>query len=161
MIDEFLAAVAPRRAELHLVLRLHPKQAGGELSDYRAHFDSVSQAEPSLEVIHAADAVVGMTSMLMVEATLMQRPTLAILPRVQEAAWLPTLQAGLTPYACDRAAVRAGIMRLLDGPELRRAPRRWKKSFPPGALDRIVATLEDISEALTVARCEVTISCLV
>ena len=143
VIDEFLAALAPRRAELHLVLRLHPKQAGGELSDYRAHFDTVSQAEPSLEVIHAADAVVGMTSMLMVEATLMQRPTLAILPRVQEAAWLPTLQAGLTPYACDRESVRAGIMRLLDAPELP-DPRALEESFPPGALDRIVAALEDI-----------------
>ena len=143
VIEEFLAALAPRRAELHLVLRLHPKQAGGELSDYRDHFDTVSRAEPSLEVVHAADAVVGMTSMLMVEATLMQRPTLAILPRVQEAAWLPTLQAGLTPYACDRASVRAGITRLLDAPELP-DPETLEESFPSGALDRIIAALEDI-----------------
>jgi hypothetical protein len=112
------------------------------LSDYRAHFDTVSQAEPPLEVIHAADAVVGMTSMLMVEATLMQRPTLAILPRVQEAAWLPTLQAGLTPYACDRDSVRAGLTRLLDAPELP-DPKALEESFPPGALDRIVGALED------------------
>lgn len=143
VIEEFLSAVAPRRQELHLVLRLHPKQANAELSGYRGAFDAVSQTGLSLEVIHAADAVVGMTSMLMVEAALMRRPTFSILPRAKEAAWLPTLQVGLTPYACDRDAVRAGITRLLDAPEIA-DPAALEALFPSGALDRMVAALEDV-----------------
>ena len=141
VIEEFLAAVAPRRQELHLVLRLHPKQAADDLSQFRSSFDTVSQAEPSLEVIFAADRVVGMTSMLMIEAALMRKPTFAILPRRQEVAWLTTLAAGVTPHACTRGAVSAGIGRFLDAPQLASSPD-LDSLLPRGAVDRIVAALE-------------------
>ena len=141
VIEEFLSAVAPRRSELHLVLRLHPKQSPADLAEFHREFDAVSQAEPSLEVVYAADAVVGMTSMLMVEAALMGRPTFAILPRALEAGWLPTLAAGATPCASDRASVRLGMSRTLD--ELRPASAPLlDRLFPPGALERTVDTLE-------------------
>ena len=65
VIEEFFRAAAPRRSALYLVLRLHPKQSPQDLAPYLAKFDSVSQAEAPLECLFAADAVVGMTSMLM------------------------------------------------------------------------------------------------
>ncbi len=141
VIEEFITAAAVLRHRLHLVLRLHPKQSRFDLSDYQGEFDTVSQAEPSLEVIHAADAVVGMTSMFMTEAALMERPTLAILPRACESTWLPTIAGGVTPCASDRTAVRAQVARLLNAPPLPSATA-LDRLFPPGALERMAATCE-------------------
>lgn len=143
VIEEFLAAAAPSRRRLHLVLRLHPKQSRHDLSDYHGAFDTISQPEPSLEVVYAADAVVGMTSMFMVEAALMERPTLSIVPRAKEAAWLPTIGAGVTPCAFDRTQVCELVTRLVDNPKL---PDRavLDHLFPPGALERLAATCERV-----------------
>jgi hypothetical protein len=141
VIEEFLAAAAAMRDKLHLVLRLHPKQSPLDLADYQGRFDTVSRAEPSLEVIYAADAVVGMTSMLMIEAALLERPTLAILPRARESAWLSTIPAGVTPFAADRAAVRAQFISLLNDPRPPSAAA-LDRLFPPGALEHMVATCE-------------------
>jgi len=143
VVEEFLVAAAPFRRRLHLVLRLHPKQSRTDLADYQREFDAVSHAEPSLQAIHAADVVVGMTSMLMIEAALMKRPTLAILPRALEAAWLPTIGASVTPCAFDRDSVRVELGRLLDAPLLP-DPVALDRLFPPGALEKVAATCERV-----------------
>jgi hypothetical protein len=141
VIEEFLLAVEPFRHRIHLVLRLHPKHGPRDLSGYAGKFDSVSQSEPPSEILYTADAVAGMTSMIMVEAALMDRPTLAILPRAREARWLPTIAAGVTPYASSRAAVGAEIAELLTAP--RTAPvAALLRLFPTGAIERVAATIE-------------------
>jgi hypothetical protein len=48
-------------------------------------------------MVWAADLVIGMTTMLLLEAYLLGRPTLAVLPRISEKEWLVTLSNGLTP----------------------------------------------------------------
>src|SRR5262249_24592917 len=138
VIEEFLRAAAPRRRELHLVLRLHPKHGPQDLSAYAGEFDGISRAEPALEAVYAADAVVGMTSMMLVEATLMGRPTLAIVPRAREAEWLPTIAAGVTPCASTRGALETQLSRLLRPPWP--APQNeLERLFPSGALERAAA----------------------
>jgi len=149
VIEEFLRAIAPTRGDVHLVLRLHPKNLSDDLSSYRAAFDAVSQAEPSLELLHAADAVVGMTSMLMIEAALLGRPTLAILPRAVEAGWLPTIKAEVTRYATTRGAVTEEITKLLASPCAADRPA-LDRLFPPGARERVVSVLERLLTMRTV-----------
>jgi hypothetical protein len=143
VIEEFLAAVAPRRREVSLVLRLHPKHEPFDLLAYQSDFDFVSQAEPSLEAVFAADMVVGMTSMLMIEAALMERPTLAILPRARETQWLPTIAAGITPHATSRDAVAEEAIALVDHPQ---PPDGVALDglFPPGAAQRVADTLNGL-----------------
>ena len=143
VVEEFLCAVAPRRRDIHLVLRLHPKHRPEDLSAYSDAFDVVSRSESSLEVIHAADAVVGMTSMLMIEAALIGRPTLAILPRAQEAHWLPTIACGVTPCATTRVMVAEGVKRLLADLQPPDA-RMLDHLFPPGASERVLATIAEL-----------------
>jgi hypothetical protein len=82
-----------------------------------------------------------MTSMLMVEAALLNRPTLAILPREEEILWLPTAAAGITPVATTRLEVErklADLLAELRAPDLKALSRL----FPPHALDRVAATVE-------------------
>ena len=112
-----LAAFLEARRQLEqsplALLRLHPKEDAAEYSAYGTQLDAVSQAEPALELVFAADLVVGMTTMLMAEAVALGRPALAILPRVGEAAWLPAAVRGLIPIVARQGeiapALRAGL----------------------------------------------------
>lgn len=118
VIEEFLDSLAqvacPACGILpYTVLRLHPKNTREEFDAYEADFDLVSSGGVPLELIYAADLVVGMSSMLLLEAALLQRPTLSILPRLCEQDWLPTTRTGLTPCATNRADLHALLPQLL------------------------------------------------
>jgi hypothetical protein len=141
VIEELLIAAAPWRRDIHLILRLHPRHAQDDLSAYYRDFDGVSRTGNSVEAIYASDVVVGMTSMLMLEAALMDRPTLAILPRAGEAAWLPTIGAGITPYAASRLEVAQQLEHLLKC-RLPPNPTTLDHVCPPGALQRAATALE-------------------
>lgn len=145
VVDEVLRAAEPLRHRLHLVLRLHPKSEAGDLGPWRAGFDQVSQGGRSLDLLHACDAVIGMTTMLLAEAALLGRPTLSVLPRPAERAWLPTLAAGLAPFVTSRETLAGALRTLVEDP--------WPPSatalealFPPGAADRVCDALAAMLE---------------
>jgi hypothetical protein len=85
-------------------------------------------------MVFACDLVCGMTTMLLYEAALLGRPTLAILPRAVEGAWLPTIASGVTPAAITRPALSRMLPALLNagqGNDLR----------PEASLPRAIAFL--------------------
>jgi hypothetical protein len=141
VIEELLLALQPVRPSIYLVLRLHPKNETADFSSYRPAFDAVSKTEPPFDLLYAADAVVGMTSMMLVEAALLGRPTLAILPRAKEAEWLPTMAAGVTPYAATRADVGRKVIELLTNPPMVDRTQ-LDKLLPSGATDRVADAFE-------------------
>jgi hypothetical protein len=102
VLDEFLTAVEPFKDELYLVLRIPPKAGERDFEGFLGLFNRVSKKEPALEVVFGSDYVFGMTSMLMIEAALLGRPTFSILPRAEEREWLPTIRGGLTESAVTR-----------------------------------------------------------
>jgi hypothetical protein len=118
VLEEFLDAISPYRDRTYCVMRLHPKHEIAELKGYVDEFDQVSQTEPSLDVIVGADAAVGMTTMLLIEALLLRKPTLSIVPREVERGWIATTHYGLTPCVTTQPAVSAAVARLLDGSHL-------------------------------------------
>lgn len=91
VLDELLAAVAKLEFDPFLVLRLHPKQTRQDGAKHAGYFDYVSHTEPMLEMIHSADLVVGMTSILLVEAAALGRPVLSVVPVLGEREWLGEL----------------------------------------------------------------------
>ena len=113
VIEELLLATAQITPPPYLVLRLHPKNTRDEFAAYEANFDLVSSGGVPLELIYAADLVTGMSSMLLLEAALLQRPTLSILPRELEMDWLPTTRTGLTPCATNRPTLQTLLPQLL------------------------------------------------
>lgn len=91
VLDELFTAVAKLDFVPFMVLRLHPKQALQDAATHADCFDFISHTEPMLEMIHAADLVVGMTSILLVEAAALGRPVLSIVPILAEREWLGEL----------------------------------------------------------------------
>jgi hypothetical protein len=138
VLEELADALAELSPRPFAVLRLHPKNTRDELSDHLPAFDEVSEGGDPLELVYAADAVVGMTSSLVMEAALMGRPTLSIVPRAAELDWLPSVGAGLTLAATTRAELRSQLDRVLAG-EAPAGP-----GPPEGALARTAEAIDTI-----------------
>jgi hypothetical protein len=125
-----------------LVLRLHPKNELIEFSRYIDEFDSVSQEEPALEFIYAADCVFGMTTMLMLEAAILGRATFSIVPRQVEREWLPSVHAGLTESATTRREIRLLLPKFLDN--ITSYAKDPSAHFVFGAAEKIVSIIKKI-----------------
>lgn len=95
VLDELLMAIQDLPEKPYLVLRLHPKQGRNDLPRHQQLFDQISQSEPALELVNAADVIVGMTSMLLLESSLLGRSTLSLVPRAQERACLGPMAAAI------------------------------------------------------------------
>jgi hypothetical protein len=146
VMEEFLDAVGRLPERPFCVLRLHPKNELQQFKAYLTEFDQVSQAEYPLEVLLGADAVVGMTTILLLEAVLLGRPTLSVVPRECEREWLVVTRSGLIPCATIRTRVERHIARLLAERPVP-SPAVTSKLLPYGSLDRatraIVAALAE------------------
>ena len=105
VLEEVLAAVAPLDPPPYVVLRLHPKNGRDDYAEQEAKVDLVSYSDDPLPLLWCADLLVGMTTFLLVEAYLLGRPTLSVLPCIDEAIWLPTTAAGVTPVVSTPAAL--------------------------------------------------------
>jgi hypothetical protein len=143
VLEEFLSALDDSNERPYMALRLHPKEAQRDFAAYLAHFDRISQWEPVLEVIFASDFVVGLTSTILLEASLLGRPTLSILPREAEREWLPTIRAGLTACVTTREELQALLPRFLTGSVSNRVPR-LDDVFVFGATKRVVDLIKTV-----------------
>lgn len=131
-IEEFLDAGAG--LGLHLILRLHPKERPETYAAYRSEFAAFSAGGLAYDLVFAADLVVGMTTFLLVEAVLLGRPTLSILPDPSQAGWLPSAVAGLTPTVSRRTDILPMLESQLSSEP---APGLTARSFPEGATAQV------------------------
>lgn len=144
VFEELLGALREIRPKPYLVLRLHPKNTPEEFAAYQRDIDLVSRDGSPLELIWAADLAVGMTSMLLLEAAILGRPTLSIIPREIEKSWLPTIAAGITPCATTRDNLRKVLPDLLA----RTSPKRFRlgNMFIFGSIPKIADVIESVIE---------------
>ena len=93
------------------------------------------------ELVYTSTLVVGMTTMLLFEATLMGRAALSIVPRAVEQTWLPGLQAGLIPCVTTRATLRKALRAFWQQPA-RFRPADLSNAYVQDALARTIAFLQ-------------------
>ena len=143
VLEEFLDAMALLQQKPYLVLRLPPKAEPEDFSAYLKEFHMVSRREPVLELVFGSDCVFGMSSMLLVEALLLGKPTFSILPREVERDWLPSLRAGLTPCATTRDDLRR-FLPIFIGDLKSFSPKNLTSHFIFGSREKAVAAIEDV-----------------
>ena len=102
VLEEVLDIVAVMNPRPFLILRLHPKNTNEEFSVYYPEIDYVSTGGNPLDLIWASDLVIGLSSMLLMEAVHMGKPTLSIVPRKEEYDWAPSVMLNLTPCVSTR-----------------------------------------------------------
>jgi hypothetical protein len=132
VLQELLLAVSSLPVKPYMVLRLHPKNLPADFGDLAKAFDLIVAGGSPAELVYAADLVVGMTSMLVFEAALLGRPTLAVVPRTVELDWLPSIRMGLTEAVTRREDLAPALERALASPVAKPAP--WDELC--GAVDR-------------------------
>ncbi len=145
VLEEFLGAVQLVRPRPYLVLRLHPKDSPDDYMAYLDEFDLISSGGSPLELIYVADLVVGLTTTLLLEAVLLGKLTLSIVPRTAEIDQLSSIRAGITPCVATREKLRSTLVDILrDGPQI--LPANGDDAIPSGSLQRTVEFIERILE---------------
>lgn len=134
-LEETLDALTSVAPEAAMVLRLHPKNDSAMFTPYTGGIAAISSGGDPLEVIYAADLVIGMTSVLLFEAAVMGRPGIAVTPRQSEAAWLSSIALGLTSHVCTTEALRDSIKEKLQSGQA--AMKNLDDLVPPGAAMRM------------------------
>lgn len=105
--EELLDAVTVLHDRPFTVLRYHPKNRAEDFGALNDEFEALSVGGVPLAVLCAADLVVGMSSMILLEASLIGKQTLSIVARPAERDWLPALAREATPIVETRGALRS------------------------------------------------------
>jgi hypothetical protein len=144
-LEEVIDALGILKEPSTLVLRLHPKNTPEQFAPYRDDVAALSRGGDPLEAVYTADLVIGMTSVLLFEAAVMGRPTLAVTPRASERMWLSSIGLGLTPQVCTRTDLRDTLQAALagdGGPALDKTVD-IDALVPPGAAARMAGAIAD------------------
>jgi hypothetical protein len=126
VLEEILDQVANLHISPEIVVRLHPKSIKEDFSQWADEVSFDDSINPLL-CVWEADVVLGMTSMLLLEAAILGRPVLSILPRESEKAWLGPLLAGHVACVCDRNSIARALSQLSLGAAFGFAPESWAK----------------------------------
>lgn len=113
VLEEFLEAIQFVKPRPYLVLHLHPKDVPDDYAVYLDEFDLISNSSPSgspFSLIYAADLVVGLTSMLLLEAILLGRLTLSVLPRITEIDNMARIRPGIKNCVVTREELRSALI---------------------------------------------------
>lgn len=141
LLDE-LGKLAPRsRRPLRLLIKLHPQNARGEfeplLATSRLPSSMAGMELSAMKAIRAADLVVGMTSIFLVQSALMGVPTLSLQLGAKGPSLLTLTKSGALPFLTDAAKARALLSKLVLDPAAREAhlarQTRFGRSFSGSA----------------------------
>ncbi len=145
VIEELMEALDNELSRPYLVLRLHPKDNDKDYSEYLHEFDEINDSGNYLELLSASSLVVGMTSMMMLEAAFLGRPTLSILPMEEQKEWLPTIAEGITSLATTAKEIQIMLNRILDEKnDIRTSPSHDSSFFKVASVQYIVDVISDI-----------------
>jgi hypothetical protein len=128
VLDELIDCLNTQSPRPYLVLRLHPNNTLEEFSSYLSGFDRISSTESAIDICYCADLVMGMTSILLMEAAILGRPTLSLIPREIEKDWLESISLGITPVATSRNALHRHMNQFMES---------WPKK-PDNHVDEVI-----------------------
>ena len=142
VLEEILDALAEIIPRPRFVLRLHPKNTRQQYQVWEQEIDSFSAGGTSgalLEMLYGADLVVGLSTILLLEAALASCRTLSVVPRREETEWLSGIDLGAVPSVSDRNALRAALRSALqDEPVTLPDPMKFVQ---PGSTERVAEIL--------------------
>ena len=142
VLQEVLDGLKALKIRPYIVLRLHPGNGPEDYAPLHHRVDHISRSGDPLPLIWGADLVIGMTTMLLVEAHLLGRPTLSVVPRDIERNWLPTAADELTPVVTDRHDIIPAMHMLLSQAAAPNAKR--PDGLPSGAIQNYVTLISGL-----------------
>ncbi len=143
VLEEVIEVVKKFKNKPYLVLRLHPKENESFYSSYKNDVDLMIKDRFPHETVYAANAVIGMTTFLIMEAALLGKPTLSIVPRKLEKSWLISAEIGLTPCIYEKKNLETHINSLIFNPS-DICPSIDKYDFISDTVDKVETFLKSL-----------------
>jgi UDP-N-acetylglucosamine 2-epimerase len=144
VLEELIDALelcSPRPA---LVVRLHPKNVQSDFAALAPKIDLFSSGGDPLEVVWASDLIVGMSSTLLLEAALLGKPVISIVPRDSDKSLLVSTAVGLTACLSSREQIRQVLSDFVAKQSLPETSMTHSEFFEPGALKRVQEFVSDL-----------------
>ena len=126
VLEELLDGAAMLPVIPEIIVRLHPKSKKEEFSQWYEEISFDNSTDPYTSVWEA-DVVIGMTSMLLLEAAILGRPVLSILPRQSEKAWLGPLMSNQLESVFDRGSLVNALFQMSLGMLQGESPKCWAR----------------------------------
>ena len=101
------------------------------------------QIENPHQLLINSDLIIGMTSMLLLEAAILNCFTLSVLPVEDEKKWLPNTASGYTPVVTDKNSLINYIKSFNDG-VLKKNDRDSKLELKNGSENKILDLINDV-----------------
>ena len=114
VIDELIDVLSSYEKNVLLILRLHPKDKINEYLKYEKYVSFFSQKEDAHDLIFSADLIIGMTTNLLVEAAIMNKKVLSIVPRKEELHWIADAVKPNIPCVFNKKNIAESIKDLLE-----------------------------------------------
>lgn len=137
VLEEILDACSVLVPRPYIVVRPHPKNEADDFVELADELDLVTTAHDPHELLWIADLVVGMTTVLLVESAILGLPTISILPRTVETAWLTALDAGAITIISNRELLLKHLPELLRGHGCIESDSSIDNLYPQGATARL------------------------
>ncbi len=96
IMEELIDSLKRSNLDTITTFRMHPNSYKEDFEPNINEFDHICNSGNPYELILDSDIVVGMSSMLLLEAALIGKPTLSILPDPDELSWMPNNLEGNT-----------------------------------------------------------------
>jgi hypothetical protein len=133
VLEELLDALSSLpELNAEVVVRPHPKMSTSDFDRFEGEIIVDAGGDP-LEAVSKADAVIGMTSMLLIEAAIVGRPVLSILPQPIEKDWLGPLKSGHILVVSNREDLLRALQELISGQMVPENSVNWTQ-FSAGEL---------------------------
>jgi hypothetical protein len=137
ILEEILDAIKQISPKPYLIVRLHPKNIIKEFSNYFTEVDMFHENSNPLSLLMKSDLVIGMSSMLLMEAALIGKPTLSLLPIESEANWLPNTKNGHTEVITDKSLIKNRIEYFLHNQDSKGNNLEFGNLFAPNSIEKV------------------------
>ena len=99
VMEELIDALNRNNINAHTSLRVHPNSTLDNFQPIAKEFDEISCEKDPYKDVMNSDLIVGICSMLLLEASLLGKPTLSIMPDINELNLMPNNYFGTTHVA--------------------------------------------------------------
>lgn len=114
ILQELIDVIRKINSNIKLFIRLHPKDDIKNYKNVLDDVDGIDSNKDPIQSVLSADLIVGMSTMLLFEAYILDKQTLSILPKREQKQWLPNTANNYTPVAYSREDIKKYILEFLE-----------------------------------------------
>ena len=115
VFEELIMCLKDYRDNFSLILRLHPKEKKIDYKKYLSSINMIHANNNPIKTLVSSDLVVGLTTNMLCEATLLNIPVLSITPRKNEFKWINSDFRNNIKHVYQRQNIKAYLKKFFEG----------------------------------------------